>query len=150
MKKTCAITGHRDLPDNFNKSALYEELENLIKAGFDTFLCGMAEGFDLLCLECLVSLKQKYRIYTEACIPFPDQSKTMSAYWKKLYSELLESCDKKTVLSQSYFTGVYLMRDRYMVDNCDALFSYCKKEKGGAFYTVSYAKEKNIPVFCFE
>ena len=150
MKKTCAITGHRELPDEFNKTALYEELENLIKEGYDTFLCGMAEGFDLLCLECLLSLRQKYRIYTQACIPFPEQDKKMPQPWKKIYCELLQNCDTKTIVSENYYTGVFLVRDRYMVDRCDALFAYCKKEKGGAYYTVSYAKSKEIPVIFFE
>jgi len=53
MRKTCAITGHRDLSLNFDKNALYEELEKLIRDGCDRFLCGMAEGFDLTaCDDC--------------------------------------------------------------------------------------------------
>ena len=42
MKKTCAITGHRELPVDFDKNALYDELENLVREGCDEFLCGMA------------------------------------------------------------------------------------------------------------
>lgn len=149
MNKTLAVTGHRILPDDFNVTALYEALEALVKEGYDAFLCGMAEGFDMLCLECLISLRQRYRIVTEACIPFPEQNKRMSAPWKMKYDALLQNCDRKTVLSQNYFSGVFLLRDRYMVDHCDALFAFCEKEKGGAYYTVGYARSKNIPVIMF-
>lgn len=151
MKKTCAITGHRDLPDNFNKNALYESLEQLINDGCDTFLCGMAEGFDLLCLECLISLRQKYRIFTEACIPYAGRELRFNdPNDKALFNDLLPACDKKTVVCDKYFNGVFLLRDRYMVDHCDMVFAYCKKESGGTFYTVTYAKSKNVPIVFFE
>ena len=151
MKKTCALTGHRELPADFNKNALYEALENLILEGCDTFLCGMAEGFDLLALECLSSLRQKYRIFTEACIPYQGREQRFSsARYRALYFKLLPACDKQTILSDKYFNGVFLTRDRYMVDHCDVVFAYCNKECGGTYYTVSYAKSKNIPVRYFE
>ena len=151
MKKTCALTGHRELPADFDKYALYDALEKQIVNGCDTFLCGMAEGFDLLALECLISLRQKYRIFTEACIPFAGRERLFtSAKEKALYFDLLNACDRQTVVSDKYFKGVFLVRDRYMVDNCDEVFAYCKKESGGTFYTVSYAKSKNIPVIYFD
>lgn len=149
VMKTCAITGHRVLPENFNRQALYDELELLIRDGCDTFLCGMAEGFDLTCLDCLVSLRRKYRISTEACIPFPEQDKYFSKENKRLYRFLLEECDKKTILNQSYFSGCFLLRDRYMVDHCDFLYAYCTKDRGGAHYTLSYAVSVGVPVLRF-
>lgn len=148
--KTCTITGHRDLPHNFDKNALYERFEALIKEGCDCFLCGMAEGFDLVSLDCLVSLRQKYPLTLVACIPFSGQERRFSAEYKRLYCDLLAFCDKKTVLSANYFDGCFLARDRYMVDNCDLVFAYCKKENGGTYYTVSYAKNKGVPVVFFD
>ena len=148
-KKTCAITGHRVLPDDLNKNALYDALENLILEGYDLFLCGMAEGFDLLCLEMLFALKTKYRIFVEACVPYIGQEKNFSQKNKSLYRELIEGCEYKTVLSENYFNGCFLARDRYMVDKCDLLFAYCTKETGGAAYTVAYAKSKSVPIVFF-
>ncbi len=150
MKKTCALTGHRELPEQFQKDLLYEEIEKLIKGGCDRFLCGMAEGFDLLCLDCLVALRQKYSLFLEACIPFPEQDRFFKQEYKALYRKLIGLCDKKTVLFPSYTNGCFLARDRYMVDNCDLLFAYCVKETGGAAYTVKYAEQKKLPVVYFD
>ena len=150
MRKTCAITGHRDLPLNFDKNALYEELEKLIRDDCDRFLCGMAEGFDLTALDCLLALRQKYAITLEACVPFPQQDQYFSRKNKKLYAELLGACDVKLVLSQNYYSGCFLARNRFMVDHCDLLFAYCKKETGGTRYTVGYAKNAGIPVVFFD
>ncbi len=144
--KRCALTGHRVLPENFDKNALYDGLEELIRTGCDYFYCGMAEGFDLLALECLVALKQRYRITIEACIPFEGQEKHFSRENRALYRRLLDWCEQRTVIFPSYRGGCYLVRDRYMVDRADVLFAYCNRETGGAAYTVNYARARGVEV----
>lgn len=142
MRFTCALTGHRDLPSDMDKNAVYDGLETLVKEGCDSFLCGMAEGFDLLALECLVDLKKKYKLYIEACIPYQGHERRFASDQKRKFNELLEWCDVKTVLFEGYRDGCYLARNRYMVDCADMLFAYCKREKGGSAYTVKYAEKK--------
>lgn len=146
MRGTCALTGHRALPEQFDRNALYDGLEELIREGYDRFLCGMAMGFDLLALECLISLKQRYKIELEACIPYAGQEKSFPASERKKYRELLAWCDEKRVLYPAYFQGCFLARDRYMVENADLVFAYCTQKSGGAAYTVSYAEEKGVAV----
>lgn len=136
------MTGHRKLPREFDKNAVYDGLEELIKSGCDTFFCGMAEGFDLLALECLTDLKQKYRIYIEACIPYAGQESKFCAEERKKYRELLSWCDKRTVLFPAYRNGCFLIRNKYMVDCCDVLLAYCTKSSGGSAFTVNYARER--------
>ena len=48
-EKVVALTGHRAL-ENFDEDALAYELESLIGEGYTAYLCGMAQGFDLLAL----------------------------------------------------------------------------------------------------
>ncbi len=144
--KICALSGHRALEENFDENVLYDKLEQLIREGYDYFLCGMAIGFDLLALEKLVELKAKYRFEIEACIPFHGQEKSYPAREKEKYRALLKWCDKKVVLFPSYGNGVYLARDRYMVDVSDKILAYCKRETGGTAYTVRYARKKQIEV----
>lgn len=146
-EKACALTGHRSLPADFDRNHLYDTLENLIEGGYRIFYCGMAQGFDLLALQCLVDLKRKYRLYLEACIPYPGQSARYPEPDKDDYKYLLGWCDKKTVLYGAYTDGCFLARDRYMVDGADAVLAYCTRNTGGTAYTVRYAKKKGIPVF---
>lgn len=146
LKRTCALTGHRDLPEDFDRNALYDKLEELLISGCDCFLCGMALGFDLTALACLVDLKQRYRFTIEACIPYLGQENNFPVAAKKQYRELLQWCDQKTVLFDSYCRGCFLARNRYMVDRADIVIAYCKRDKGGAAYTVDYAMKKRVPV----
>ena len=137
---SCALTGHRVLPDTFDRKLLFDELEGLIKEGCTSFFCGMAEGFDLLSLQFLVELKESYPIYIEACVPFKGQERTFSHPYRLLYTDLIKKCDRVTYLFENYKNGCFLVRDRYMVDCSDLLFAYCTRSSGGSAYTVRYAK----------
>ena len=142
----CALSGHRDLPEDFDRNVVYDGLERIIKEGYTTFYCGMALGFDMLALECLLDLKKRYHVRIEACVPFPEQDKNFPFAEKKRYRKLLSACDVVRVISYEYFTGCFLTRDRYMVDRCDLLYAYCTKTEGGTAYTVKYAKSKGVEV----
>ena len=147
MNKTaCALTGHRVLPVNFNVQKLSEELEDLIKDGCSYFYCGMAEGFDLCALKILVSFKKTYPIKIEACVPYKGQENYFSAQMKALYRELILQCDETTVFFDRYTEGSFLIRNRYMVDKADVVFSYCTRNTGGTTYTVRYAESKGKKV----
>ena len=47
--KAVSLSGNRQLLLDFDKDKLKFELEALIKKGFNSFLCGMAVGFDTEC-----------------------------------------------------------------------------------------------------
>ena len=60
--KALAVTGHRILTENFDIQELYDTLEKFINKEFDTFLIGMAIGFDAVCFNTLEKLKEKYSL----------------------------------------------------------------------------------------
>ncbi len=142
----CALTGHRDVPTNFDKKMLFDDLEAIVRAGYTMFYCGMAMGFDLMALECLIELKSRYHVRVEACIPFPDQAKRFPAAEREKYERLLKACDSQAVLYPTFFPGAFCARDRYMVDRAELLYAYCTKSTGGASYTVHYAISRGVPV----
>ena len=147
---TCALTGHRVLPKNFDENRLFDDLEELVKGGCDKFICGMAMGFDLVALKCLVDLRRKYQFAIEACVPFNGQENTFPLAEKEKYRELIAWCDIVRILYPEYEEGCYLVRDRFMVDRADLLYAYCKRERGGTAYTVNYAKKKGVEVKFYE
>lgn len=144
--RACALTGHRDLPPDFDRFVLYDTLGELIAGGCTSFLCGMARGFDLIALTCLAGLSRESTLSIEACIPYPGFERSFPEHDRKLYRDLLGYCDKKTVLYPAYRNGCFLGRDRYMVDGADVLLAYCRKTTGGTAYTVGYAEKQGIPV----
>lgn len=140
--KICAFTGHRNLYGySFDRCLLDRVNEHLIKNGVDTFLCGMAVGFDTECAQSVLTLKEKYDVKLVACLPCANQSDTFSQKNKLIYNTILEKCDEVITLAPVYRSGCMHARDRYMVDNSDVLVCFLRKNFGGTFYTVNYAKK---------
>ena len=76
--KSCAITGHRDLPKNLSREKLKADLRALIQEGVQYFYNGLAVGFDLLTAEILVELKVEFsNLHICGCIPFHGQEQSL-------------------------------------------------------------------------
>ena len=143
--KTCAFTGHRRLNNDCSEERVKQNIRSLIEAGFELFYNGMAMGFDLLCAECVLSLKEEFPcIQLVACLPCNGQERNYSQQDKIRYAEILKRADKCLLLSEEYYQGCMLARDRYMADNADILMAYKRKSVGGTAYTVNYF-EKHYP-----
>lgn len=143
-ENTCAFTGHRELEKNFDCAQLKARIEEYIRQGYDTFLSGMAVGFDMLAAQTVLDLKDKYpSIRLIACIPCKQQSRYYSAEEKLRYEKILSFCDQIKILSDGYYQGCMQSRDRYMVDNSSLLIAYKRKNSGGTYYTVKYALSEN-------
>ena len=140
--KTCVFTGHRELGPDFSKKKLKDEIKGLLLQGVDTFLCGMAIGFDLLAAETVLSLKRKNpQIRLVACIPCIGQEKYFSKADQKRYVFALQKADEKVILSDGYYKGCMQVRDKYMAERGDVMLAYCKKQEGGTAYTVRCFKK---------
>ena len=142
--KTCAFTGHRDIEEDISAALLIDTVREIAESGYNTFLCGMARGFDLLAAEAVIELKkQGFDIRLIACVPCPDQQKYFGKSDSERYSAALSECDEVKVLSGKYYKGCMQARDRFMVDNCSLLVAYRRRNEGGTHYTLTYAVKSN-------
>ena len=141
--KACAVTGHRRGYEDLDKNKLKEVFISLINDGYDTFLVGMAIGFDTLCFKLLYHLKSEYDIKIVACIPCLDQNKNFSASQNKEYLDMLNKADFKVLVSKNYHSRCMMQRNIYMVDNSSILVACLRQDSGGTFNTVQYEKKVN-------
>lgn len=146
----CAVTGHRVLSSDFSKEELRAALRALAAAGVRTFLCGMALGFDLLCAEEVLLLREELPVRLVACIPCADQAARYPKSARERYERILDRCDERAVLHERYCDGCMFERNRYMVDRADLLLAYFTGRQGGTKYTVGYAEKRGIPVYLIE
>lgn len=155
---TCCFTGHRPqkLPWSYDETdpralAMLDELDRvlaqILRRGYRHFICGMAEGCDLVFAELILALREDLPGVTlEAAVPCPGQSARWSARSRARYDAILSRCDKVTVVSQVYTPGCMMARNRYMVD-CSSLLLACSNgQPGGTLNTIRYAWEQNVEV----
>ena len=140
--KNCVFTGHRILEKDFSVRKLKKEIKKAVEAGVETFYNGMAMGFDLIAAEKVLELRKKNpQIKLIACVPCYGQEKNFSDKDKKRYVAILKKADETVVLSENYYKGCMLVRDKYMADRGEMMICYCKRDTGGAAYTVKYFKK---------
>lgn len=144
--KTCSVTGHRIMDGDIDENTLKEVFLKLIESGKDTFLVGMAIGFDTLCFKILESIRKERIIKIFACIPCDSQAKKFCSKDKEEYERMLEAADKKIYVSHAYTPYCMFKRNMYMVDNSCVLVAYKRRESGGTARTVKYAEKNGCSV----
>ena len=144
--KTCAVTGHRDLLKDLNIDLLRGEFIKAINIGYNTFLVGMALGFDTICFQTLESVRKEYNIKIIACVPCPTQSYKFTIEQKKEYDRMIESSDDALLISEEYNKYCMKKRNDFMVNNCSLLICYLRRDFGGTFYTVNKAKKDGVKI----
>lgn len=143
IQTTVAFTGHRVITEPVDEENLISVIRELIEGGADTFLCGMAMGFDLIAADAVLKIKRETpTIKLIACVPCPEQKNSFKRDEKAKYERIIAQCDEVRILSGHYYEGCMLARNRYMVDNSYAVIAYKRSNLGGTVYTLRYANEK--------
>ena len=144
--RACAVTGHRVMEKTFKITPLKNIFYNLIEKGFDTFLIGMALGFDTLCFKVLEKIREEKNIKIIACVPCKSQSDKFTFKQKAEYDRMLSVADAVFYVSVEYDENCMQRRNMFMVDNSSALISYKRRDFGGTANTVNYALKKQVPI----
>ena len=137
--KTACFTGHRILSSLFNITRLKSRILELIKEDYDTFLVGMAIGFDTEAFKVLLELKKEIPLKIIACIPCLNQQERFNRKQKEEYEFLLSNADDKVVISKEYTPNCMNKRNRFMVDYSSTVIAHLMRENGGTANTVAYA-----------
>ena len=144
--RCCSVSGHRVVDKLLDISNLKEGFLKIIDNGYNTFLIGMALGFDTLCFKILSEIKKGKDIKIIACIPCINQDLHFTLKQKKEYEEMLLSADEMVFVSQEYDDNCMQKRNEYLVDNSSLLVAYIRRNYGGTFNTIRYAEKKNITI----
>ena len=143
QKKTCCVTGHRDLPQkeiNRIKAALRKEIEKAVADGFTCFMSGFAEGVDQYFAEIVLEMR-KSNPALELVAVIPYQKRLDNLRQKKWTYDMLEACADVVVIREEYQPSVYSHRNRYMVEHSDRVIAvYDGREKGGTAVRLARGK----------
>jgi uncharacterized phage-like protein YoqJ len=147
-KMILGITGHRPQTlglDYSYESARYNKLRAIITEKFDELkpkqiVSGMALGVDTYAVQVALELGIGYI----AAVPFKDQECKWPIKAQKYYCQLLRMADDVVIVSEgSYSASKMHTRNRWIVDNSDALLAIFNEQPGsGTANCVEYAKTK--------
>ena len=153
-KKTCCFTGHRDLPAHKTQE-IAVQIANMIRRliiekGVRFFGVGGAIGYDTLAAGVLFQLKESEfpNIRVILVYPFEGFTSRWTPYQKAAYDSLFSQYDKKVCVSGTAGKEAYLARDRRLVDGSAYCIAYCTRSYGGTAYTLRYAREQGLEIYC--
>lgn len=115
--------------------------------GYNTFLCGMATGFDLWAGLAVLSLKKHMPdLRLIAVVPFRGQAQGFPYEFKELHSAVLAAADLRVCLHDTCTRSCFHERNRAMLDHASALVCYYDGQSGGTAYTVDLARKRDMTV----
>lgn len=128
---------------NVITTEVYRTVKLFYEQGYNTFLTGGSEGFDLVAANAVLQLK---RVNTDIQLvmvaPFIGQEQRYSAVDKMSYRYIWERADATVVLAEAYTDkGQYLRRNDYLVDNSTAMICYYDGLAGNTKYTHDRAQD---------
>lgn len=144
------FTGHRDIvPADALRlpSLLEEQLGALLARGARIFRAGGAIGFDMLAALKVLELRERWPdagIELHLCLPCKDQTRGWDEVSCRAYRYILDRADHVHYTSECYTPTCMLERDRRLVDGSDVCVAYCTRNRGGSFYTCSYAVKRDV------
>ncbi len=146
-EKTLCVSGHRSVKEDLNVDKLKSLFLKYVDLGIDTFLIGMAVGYDTICFRILEKIRRSGKnIRIICCIPCPEQDKFFSEEQKTEYKRMIDSADFSILLENRYTPYCMMKRNKFMVDNSSVLIAYLREKKGGTKRTVDYAKDCGIEI----
>lgn len=153
---TCCFTGPRPqrLPSGGNEFSheiisLKREIRSAVfdayYEGFRFFMSGMADGFDLFAAETVLEMKEDFEgICLVAVLPYSGAEKRHSATVTARLEKILEKADLAFCVSEDYFPGCELIRNKYMVDHSSRIIGYYNGLSKGTAHCWNCAIEKGI------
>lgn len=148
------FTGHRPerLPGGAALLGLKETLHYYIRCaidhGYTTYFTGLADGVDYLAMDYLFCLREIHpEILVIGMQPCQDYD---SFYRRRGYNlshleEMRRNADRVIVLPGfSHDKGIFLQRNRVMVDQCTGMIAVCDDGRSGSMSAFTYARSKGL------
>ncbi len=139
---TVAFFGHRYIDDFFRtESKLQDHITELICDNeYVEFLVGRNGDFDQMVSSTVLRCKRNIRDDNSALVlvlPYStSEFKNNEDSFYQYYDEI-EICEDA---AKSHFKNAIQVRNRSMVDRADMIICYVKRNEGGAYQTIQYAK----------
>lgn len=162
------ITGYRPvkLPSNYGydlNNSGYKNLSHAIRDvlsmiaifnGDNKIKCisGMALGVDQLYVQTAIQLKNMWSKYFKVTITAAIPCRGHELKWplksRELYHELLKQCDSVRYIHNGTYTQSCMEeRNRWMVDNSDAVIAVWDGKSGGTANCIRYARQKGKTIY---
>ena len=146
MSKACCGFGHRNVFENLTER-LDEAIQVAIEEGCVCFYTGGMGEFDSLFSSAVRRAKKSYPNIKLICVK-PYMTNEINENHNHYFSLYYDDIIIPTELAGVHYKAAIYKRNQLLVDQSDIVIGYIKRNYGGAYKAVRYAKRMNITVIC--
>lgn len=136
--KVCSAFGHRELYEN-KGDALFVSVFEAYKQGCRYYYTGYMGDFDRQFAYAVKRLKSEYAD-VKLIIVKPYFSNTINTM-KKEYESLFDDILIPNEIKGTFYKTAITMRNRWIIDHSDIIIFFLKRDYGGAYNALKYAKK---------
>lgn len=139
----CTFAGHREVYAAGIPERITEAIERMLQTGseFCFYTGGMGE-FDGLCAAAVRRAQREHpKLRIELVLVLPYLTESLNAN-KEYYESSFDGILVPEELMGVHYKRAIQKRNRWMVDQSNYLLAYVRRDFGGAFETMKYAKRK--------
>lgn len=154
-KRRACFTGHRPWKTSISeytlRSVLKKAILQAICNGYTTFISGMAQGYDIIAAELVLEQKKENPDIRLICaLPHPTFSSTWDKHWTNRLECVLTQADLVRVISPSYSSRCYQLRNEWMVNHAALVIAFYHGIPSGTKNTIDYARLQGLPVYVLQ
>lgn len=136
---------HEGIP--FIKLAIEKQLRSLLEDGLEWVIISGQQGVELWTAEVVFELQSEYpELQLAILLPFLEQEKNWKEEKQEYFQAILEQADYVNVISKRPYEGPWQFkaRDRFLLDNTDALvILYDEEKEGSPKYILEEAQKRS-------
>lgn len=143
----CGFTGHRKITITPQiKQELENQLVNLISDNIIDFYAGGALGWDMLCEQTILKLKETYpqiNLHLILPCPFEEQTIKWNAVDKTMFSEIIKKASDIEIISSCYTSDCMKKRNLRLVELSDLIVCHynINMYRSGTAQTIRMAQQ---------
>ena len=144
---TCCITGPKEIPLTETtriQAALEYEIDRAVKDGYTCFISGFARGVDLIFAEAVAArIRSGLPLQLVAALPSLTRLKMLES--KPAARALLMLCSEIYTVGENYSSGVYIKRNKYMVERSQRVIAvYSRSNQGDSALLIREARRRKL------
>jgi uncharacterized phage-like protein YoqJ len=135
------------------KMKIKEQIINLKETYKVThFISGQGLGVSQWCSEIVLDVKEQYpSIALECALPNELQALWWTEEQRNRYFNILENCDRETIILNNHTRASYVNRDRYMIGKSKFVLAIWNGiKKGSTYNAIYYARRNNKQVIIID
>jgi len=123
-------------------------IKNSRHVGYSTFLCSMSRGFDLVCAQAVLKIRQEQNDIKLICV-LPYKNHSYAGEWGRIHKAVRNAADGEVITSSKddFTRDCYHFRDLFMLKNSSRIICYWDGQQANTSHIVHMAEKQGLSIY---